>query len=195
MLVSGSQLTSTPIMSLQTGTQLGTAETPIINPNNLKIVAYEVEGPNLDLHPSLLLISDVRELSDMGMIINSSEEFVGEEDVIKLKPLYDLKFSVINKHVVDERKKKIGKVIDYTIDPESFVIQQLCVKRPLLKNLSEAELLIHRSQIVEINDSQIIIKSETSKKKVGVKNGTLDYVNPFRQHAPHAEGTEIKSKS
>lgn len=195
MLVSGSQMASTPIMSLQTGTQLGTAETAIINPSNLKIVAYEVEGPNLDLHPSLLLISDVRELSDMGMIINSSEEFVGEDDVIKLKPLYDLKFSVVNKHVIDEHKKKIGKVIDYTIDPESFVIQQLCVKRPLLKSLSEAELLIHRSQIVEINDSQIIIKSGTKKKSSAVKDAALNYVNPFRQQAPHAEGTEMKGKS
>lgn len=197
MLVTGTQLVGTPIMSLQTGTKLGTAETAIINPSNLKIVAFEVEGQNLDLHPSLLLVSDVRELSDMGMIINSSEEFVGEDDIIKLKPLYELKFDLIHKHVVDDRKHKIGKIIDYTIDPESFVIQQLCVKRPLLKSLSEAELLVHRSQIVEINDTQVIIKSGVNKKPsvANATASTLDYVNPFRQNAPHAEGTEVNEKS
>lgn len=194
MLLTGSQLAGTPIMSLQTGTQLGTAETAIINPANLKIVAYEVEGPNLDQRPTLLLIDDVRELSDMGMIINSSEEFVGVDDIIKLKPLYELHFSLINKHVVDERKKKIGKVIDYTVDPESFVVQQLCVKRPLLKSLSEAELLIHRSQIVEINDSQIIIKS-AKVKITGSKAKAMDYVNPFRQNTPQAEGSKMKVKA
>jgi uncharacterized protein YrrD len=195
MLITGSQLVGTPIMSLQTGMPLGAAEGAIINPSNLKIVAYEVEGPNLDQHPSLLLVSDIREFSDMGMIIDSSDEFVGAEDVIKLKPLYDLKFTVLGKQVVDERRQKIGKVVDYTIEPRGFVIQQLSVKRPLLKSINEAELLVHRSQIVEINDRQIIVKAAHHKKTASNKKGALDYVNPFKQKAPQPETAKIDTHS
>lgn len=188
MLVTGSQISGTPVMSLQTGTALASTENAIINPANLKIVAYELEGPSLDSKPSLLLVSDIREFSDMGMIVNSSEEFVSPDDIIKLQPLYDLKFTLIGKHVKDTDHRKVGKVTDYTVDPGSFVIQQLNVKRPLLQSLHEAERLIHRSQIVEINDHEIIIKS--GKAKHGSKKA-MRYTNPFRQKTPQPEAVKI----
>lgn len=197
MLLTGSQLVGTPIMSLQTGARLASVKLAIINPGNLAVVAYEVEGPNLDQEPSLLLVHDIREFSDIGMIIDSSDEFVGSEDVIKLKPLYEIKFTVVDKQVIDEDRKKIGKVTDYTIDADSFVIQQLNVKRPLFKSLQDAELLVHRSQIIEINDTQIIIKSGKNRKQVTADQGagSLRYVNPFRQKAPQPEAAELDTKS
>ena len=196
MLLTQSQLVGTPVMSLQTGTPLALIETPIINPSNLKIIAFEVEGPNLDLRPSILLVSDIREFSDVGMIIDSSDEFVGSDDIIKLKPLYELHFTVVGKHVVDEKHKKIGKVTEYTFDADSFVIQQLNVKRPLFQSLNEAELLVHRSQIVEINDEEIIVKSATNKKPArSKKKADLAYANPFRQSSPQPETADTDVKS
>lgn len=196
MLLTGSQLLGTPVMSLQTGALLATAELAIINPGDLTVIAYEVEGPNLDQRPSFLLVNDIRELSDVGMIIDSSDEFVGAEDVVKLKPLYEMHFTVVDKHVIDEDRKKIGKVTDYTIDADSFIIQQLNVKRPLLKSLSDAELLIHRSQIIEINDKEIIVRSAKNQKTAEdeSKVGNLRYVNPFRQKSPQTEATELQPK-
>jgi len=191
MLLTGSQLIGTPIMSLQTGAELAKTKEAIINPADLKIVAYEVEGSNLDQEPSLLLVSDIREFGDIGMIIDSSDEFVGSDDVIKLKPLYALRFSVLNKQVVDEHHKKIGKVDDYTVDIDSFVIQQLNVRRPLLKSLNDTEFLVHRSQIVEINDDEIIIKSGEHKQPAKVVEKSRHYANPFRQTpAPQPETIE-----
>ncbi len=192
MLLLGSQLIDTPVMSLQTGTELARTKEAIINPNNLKVLAYEVEGPTLDEDNSLLLVGDIREMSEVGMIVDSSDEFVSAEDVIKLKPLYDLHFTVLNKHVVDEQGKKIGKVVNYSIDIDSFVIQQLSVKRPLFKSLNDAELLIHRSQIVEINDHLIIVKSGKVKQTHAVKKGSRHYVNPFRQPNPQPESIDAQ---
>lgn len=181
-------------MSLQTGTELAKTKEAIVNPGDLRIVAYEVEGPNLDQSPSLLLMNDIREIGDMGMIIDSSDEFVGSEDVIKLKPLYDLHFSVVDKQVLDENHKKIGKVADYILDVDSFVIQQLSVKRPLLQSLNDTELLVHRSQIIEINDHEIIIKSGEHAQPVVTKEPSRHYVNPFRQSAPQPESVETNQQ-
>lgn len=191
MLLTGSQLIGTPIMSLQTGTELAKTKEAIINPADLTIVAYEVEGANLDQEPSLLLIGDIREFGDIGMIVDSSDEFVGSDDIIKLKPLYALHFSVLGKHVVDENHKKIGKVEDYTVDIDSFVIQQLAVKRPLLKSLNEAELLVHRSQIIEITDDEVVIKSGEHRQPEAVAETSRHYVNPFRQTSPQPESAEV----
>lgn len=193
MLVLGSRLKETPVMSLQTGTRLALTDTPLIDPANLKIIAFELEGPLLKEKPSFLRVADIREMSGVGMIIDSSDELLGLDDVIKIKALYDLGFKLIGMNVIDEHKKKLGKVDNYTVETGSFVIQQLNVKRGILRSLTDTGLLIHRSQITEINDNAIIVKS-TAKKMMTlepVMEATRrEYVNPFRQTAPQPEQTD-----
>ena len=65
MLILSSKLKNTPIMGLQTGTQLALASEPLINPANLQILAYQLEGPSLDNEVTLLRIADIRELSKL----------------------------------------------------------------------------------------------------------------------------------
>lgn len=186
MLLPGSQLIGTPVMSLQTGKELAQASEAVINPHNLTVIAYKVEGQHLDHDPSYLRIADMRELGSLGMIVDSSDEFIEPEDIISDKSIYDLGFTLEGKHVIDDRKKKIGKVTDYVVDVDSFVIQQLNVKRPLLQSFTNDELLVHRGQIVEVNDTTIIIKSGKVKNRVKVE-ASKHFVNPFRQSSPQPE--------
>jgi len=186
MLVFGSRLINTPVLSLQTGRELARANHPIIDPRHLTIVAYEVTGPRLDQTPSLLRIADVREFSDIGMIIDSSDELVGPSDVIKLSEIIELNFKLIDLPVKDERGRKLGRVVDYSVEVPSFVIAQLSVKRPLFRSLNDSELLIHRSQIAEITDDQIIVKSAEDKPKP-IKQSARQYTNPFRSQTPQTD--------
>lgn len=179
MLILGSRLIHTPILSLQTGTKLALTKNPIINPENLKIIAYEVEGPLIKTEPTFIRIDDIRELSDIGLITDSSDELINLDDVIIVDRLFKLNFKLVGKNVIDELKKKLGKVEDFSIDSNSFVIQQLHVKQGIIKNLTNTNLLINRSQIVEINDTEIIVR--TSVKKIETaKPQKLNYLNPFR---------------
>ena len=189
MLMLGSRLHDTPVMSLQTGTRLAKITTPVINPANLKILAYEVDGPLLNEHPSFLRTEDIREMGALGMIIDSADEIIGLDDVIKVKELRELDFQLIGLPVIDEHKHKLGKVDDYTLETHGYVIQQLNVKRGLLRGLNDTGLLIHRSQIVEVNDNFIIVKSTGRKKMVTPIMDTpkREYVNPFRGTTPQTE--------
>lgn len=167
-------------MSLQTGSELARTTAAVIDPRTLTIIAYEVAGPLLDKHPSFLRVADIREHSNIGLIIDSSDEFVGLDDVIKLKEVYDFGFTLNGLSVIDEHKKKLGKVDGYSVELDSFVIQQINVKRPILKSLGDTELLIHRSQIVKVSDSTITVKAGTINAEP-VKSTVSTYVNPFRQ--------------
>jgi uncharacterized protein YrrD len=191
MLLLGSRLIGTPIMGLQTGTRLAVTKFPIIDPSNLKIVAYEVDGPMLVERPSLIRIADVRELSDIGMIIDSHDEFVGVKDVIAIQKIYDLGFKLIGLTVIDETKRKLGNVADYNLDTDSFFIQQLNVKQGLLKSLSDTELLISRAQIIEINDREIIVKAAAKKLEPIEKINQLTYLNPFRSTSPQTNNKNV----
>lgn len=190
MLLLGSRLIGTPVMGLQTGTKLAQTATPLIDPANLKIVAYVVEGPLLAERPSIIRMADVRELSDIGMIIDSNDEFISVHDVISINKIYDLGFKLIGMGVIDETKHKLGKVEDYSLDSSSFVIQQLNVKRGLVKNLTDTGLLIHRSQIVEINDQFIVVRTTAKRPEPVMEAERRAFVNPFRSSSPQPENSK-----
>lgn len=180
MLITGSRLLHAPVMSLQTGGELARTTLPIIDPSTLEILAYELTGPLLSTHPSLLRVVDVREFSEIGLIVDSSDEFVSPEDIIKLNEIFTLHFNIEGMHVIDKKGHKLGKVDGYTIDTSGFRIQQLSVKRPFLKSLNDTHLLIHRTQINEINDKAIIVNSETKPQPV-ITTVRGAYHNPFRK--------------
>ncbi len=194
MLISADRFLNTPVMSLQTGSELARTSREIINPKNLSVIAYELEGRLLDQYPSLLSVNDIREIGPLGMIIDSTDEIIGVDDVIAIKEIYDIDFRLKDKLVTDEKNHKIGKVIGYTLAAGNFIIQQLRVRRPLLKSFGDTELLIHRSQIVKVTDDRIIVKSATIShiaEKTPAPN-INSYDNPFRKQArTQPEATEI----
>lgn len=191
MLIAGSRFLNAPVMGLQTGSELARTHREIIDPATLEIIAFELEGPLLTERPSLLRIVDVREFSDIGIIVDSSDEFVGLDDIIKLKEIYDLGFELIGKHVIDEKKERLGKVIAYTVDTVGFMVQQLSIKRPLLKSFSDTELLIHRSQIVEVNDDEIIVRADTATASEPTPTPLPSYHNPFRPSSPQPNNSDL----
>lgn len=179
MLLPHDRLLKTPIMSLQTGTQLAAIARILVDPRDLTIAAYELEGHMLDEHPSFLRPTDVRELSSLGLIVDSSDEFVGLEDVIRIKQVRGYNFNLIGIDVFDDRKTRLGKVQGFNLDSSSFSIQQIVVKRPLLRSFGETELLIHRSQIIEVQNHRITVSAGTEVKP-SAKDKVREFTNPFR---------------
>lgn len=193
MLILGSRLTNTPVMSLQTGTRLAHTQRPIIDPATLRILAYEVDGPLLTQKPSFVRTNDIREYGRLGMIIDSDDELIGLEDVINIKKIYDLQFPLNGIPVIDEHKRKLGKVEDYTLDTGDFVIQQINVRRGFLQGITDTGLLINRSQILEINNNSIIVKAPSVRSAEPVMQAMRgEFVNPFRTPKPQTGPETIR---
>lgn len=192
MLIAFERFVDTPVMSLQTGSELARTSNILVDPRDLTIVAYELTGPVLDQRPSFLRPVDVRELSNLGLIVDSSDEFVGMDDVIRIKQVYEYQFSLLGLDVIDEKKKKLGKIQGFNVDSGSFSVQQINVKRPLLKSFGETELLIHRSQIVEVRESFVSVRSATSEEPT--KAPMREFANPFRTTSVQPESIEFESR-
>lgn len=188
MLILGSRLIHAPVMSLQTGTKLASTVKPVIDPANLRLLAYEVEGPLLSETPAFIRTNDIREYGRLGMIIDSNDELIGLEDVIQIKKIHSLGFPLIGIAVIDEHKRKLGKVDDYTLDTNDFVIQQLNVRRGIFQGITDTGLLINRSQIIEINNAAIIVKAPSVKSAEPVMKAIRgEFVNPFKPAKPEPE--------
>lgn len=194
MLIPGSQLIDIPVMSLQTGNEIARTLRAIINPDNLYIIAFELKGSSLDYSPTFLRIEDIREVGELGLIIDDSDELVGLGDIISLKNIYEKNFEIDGLKVIDDNKNKIGKVLGTVINPSTFIIQQINVKRPLLKSFNDTEILIHRSQIIDVNNSNIVVRSPTIKAAAELAK-PYSYVNPFSKQTARPDTTNIESTS
>ena len=184
MLLNSSRLIGCPVLSLHLGGPIGRVTGEIVDPNDLKIIALNVDGPQTGDgdHGDILDVRSVREFSNIGMIIDSIDDLVSKGEVIKFDEIMDLNFNVIGLAVKTKKGKKLGKIVDYTFDPESMQIMQFIVKRPMMKSLLDPELVIGRSQIKEVNDYELIVKDDERKiqKESGKKDFVPNFVNPFR---------------
>jgi sporulation protein YlmC with PRC-barrel domain len=181
MLLNGLSLRGIPVMSLHLGDEISRTGEPIIDPNSLRIVAFWLNGGQIGgEYGNILEMESVREIASLGMIIDSIDELVSYGDVIRLDKIIDINFSLIGKKVESSKGARLGKVVDYIIDPETFTIMQLIVKRPAMKSFFDSELTIGRSQIKETTDHKIIVKEELADAGSN-KDFVPNFVNPFRK--------------
>ena len=186
MLIDASKLLGCPVLSLHVNGPIARAEGEIVNPDNLKIMAFRVWGAAIQNDPDagdILETRDVREFSRLGMIVDSIDVFVNPGDVIKLDKVMSLNFSLIGLKVVTKKGSKLGKIVDFTVKTDDWSVRQLIVKRPIVKSLVDPELVIPRKEILELFDDRIVVKDEENKiKKVAVKEEFVpNFVNPFRE--------------
>lgn len=187
MLLYSSKLRGTPIISFQTNAPVGQVADIVIDPDNLHIIALRASGPLINRSANILSISSIRGYSSYGIVIDGVDEFVADDDIIHVSEILALNFDLIGLKVESKQGHNIGRVIDYTVDTESYIVQQIIVKRPLIKSLSDPVLTIHRKEIVEITDYKIIVKDEakTIKARSEKEDFVPNFVNPFRKSEPN----------
>lgn len=186
MLIDSSRLLGCPVLSIHQSAPVAHVEYEVVEPESLKVIAFQVWGATIQNDPDLgeiLDTRDIREFSSIGIIVDSESDFVNPGDVVKIDKTLELRFSLIGLKVVTKKGSKLGKVIDFVVDTNTWKVQQLIVKRPLAKSLVDPELVIPRREILEIDDYKITVKDEeeTIKKTVARQTFVPNFVNPFRE--------------
>lgn len=164
MLKLSEHILDLPVMSLRTGGRVATATVPIINPNNLQIEGWMCDD-QFSKSQLILLKQDVRDFVPQGIAIDDHEVLAEPEELVRLKEVLELKFEIIGKSVVTNHRRKLGKVSDYALDPLTMKVQKLYVSRPVYKSLTEGQLTIDRSQIIEITHTKIVVRDTDIKVK------------------------------
>jgi uncharacterized protein YrrD len=161
MLQLSGMIINRPVLSLRTGTQVGLALAPIINPNNLKIEGFFTKNSG---RKQLILVSqDVREVMPQGIVVNDEDVLTDPNELVRLQGVIDVNFELLGKHVETADGRKLGKVGDYATETDSMYIKKLYVSQPIYKNFSGGNLGIDRTQIVEITDKKIVVNDLEAK--------------------------------
>lgn len=170
MLLLSASLLNQPVLSLRTGGTVAIAQTPIINPNNMKIEGFYCQDSRSG--QQLVLVSqDIRDIIKQGFVVNDFDVLAEPEDLVRLEDVMKIRFDLMGKPVVTVSKDKVGKVNDYAADQETLYIQKLYVGQSLLKSLGGGQLSVDRSQIVEITNKKIIVQDLVQLNKAGMPAG------------------------
>lgn len=156
MLQLSANLLNRPILSLRAGGEVAQAMEAIINPNNLKIEGFYCQ--DINRRNAVLLYQDIRDIIPQGFIVNDLDVLADPSELVRLKEVMDLHFILLGKQVVTVSKEKLGKVTDFAAETTTMFVQKLYISQSLLKNLTSGNLVIDRTQIVEINDKHIIVQ-------------------------------------
>jgi len=196
MLVLNSQIIGKLVQSIHTGSSIGQLKHAIVDYNNLKVIAYDVDGPLVKQEDlDILMTNDIREYAPVGAIVDSLDSLATGNDVVAVKHIRDVQFDPLHLKVKTKKGKKLGQVVDFILDTQDFLIQQLIVRRPPMQALLDPELTISRDKIVEVTDYYIVINDDTEKpkaraeKKQEAPEFVPNYVNPFKKPelAPETE--------
>lgn len=165
MLCLGQSVIGKNVLSLRTGAPVGSVNDIIIDPNNLKIEGWHVQDL-FNKRSKIVLSLEVRDILSQGIVVNDHDAMTDPHDLIRLKPILDLHFSLLNLPVFTDHKKRLGKVNDYAFDKDAMIVQKLYVGQPVMKSFSGGTLMIDRSQIVEITNRRIVVREPTVQEKV-----------------------------
>jgi len=169
MLQLSGSLINRPVLSLRTGGVAATTTGAIINPNNLKIEGFYCTDAFDRKKQLVLLYQDIRDVIPQGFVINDHDVLAEPEELVRLKQLMDIGFVLMGKTVKTVSRQKIGKVVDFATDTTTMYVQKVYVGQSLLKNLAGGSLGIDRTQIVEINDKNIIVQDLARPIPAGAK--------------------------
>jgi sporulation protein YlmC with PRC-barrel domain len=165
MYALASQMTSLPIISLQTGEAVALTKSPIIDIGSFEIKAYRCEGAR-QKHDFILMARDVRQLAADCVIIDNEEELVEPGDLVRLSALLKANYSPIDKTVVSDTGRKLGHVEDYTVNLETHRVDKLHVRQSMFRAWLGSNLLIDRSQIIDVTPKVIPVRDATVRASV-----------------------------
>src|SRR5688500_34079 len=140
MLQLSGSLLNRPVLSLRTGGVVATATEAIINPNNLKIEGFYCTDRFERNKTTVLLYQDIRDVIPQGFVVNDHDVLVEPEELVRLKDLMNLHFTLLGKHVVTTNKQKVGKVVDFASETTTMYVQKIYVGQSIFKNLSGGNL-------------------------------------------------------
>lgn len=175
MLLNYAKVISLPLASIRSSAKIGYADGLVINPNNLHVDAIWCSlsnGKRLLLSPM-----DIRGLSLRGVIINDHENLLEETDAIRLKPILQYKFNLVDK-IAYLGKRKIGRVEDFAINIENLYIQKIYIKPNILNRFAAERMTFDRSSVEEVTNQKIIFKNHNTVKVMNLKeNPVLPHIN------------------
>jgi uncharacterized protein YrrD len=172
MLILRSSLINLPVVALQSGEQLAVVSDSIIFQSNLSLVGFWCRVKKPDDY--LLLGRDVNFVAKNCVAVDSNASISSPHDIARIDNIRQENYQLIGTPVITMSGDKLGKVHDCAFELDNGQVQKLYVKPSLWSSISRSELIIDRSQIINLalTPRQIIVADTAVSLEAAAKHHT-----------------------
>ncbi|MBU2595394.1 PRC-barrel domain-containing protein [Patescibacteria group bacterium] len=162
MLISALELKDGEVISLESGAVIGKIREPIVDPNNGKVLAFDVRVGFLTKR-LILSSNDIIEWQHSALLVYGMNVLV---EPIEIKRVFDLikkRVRIIGKKALTQKGVKLGRVEDVYIDSTTGMIAKYNLTHGILSNFIEEGRIIPANLVVKIDKKGIIFKDSVAE--------------------------------
>jgi uncharacterized protein YrrD len=162
MLVQYSKIINSPVVELQTQTQIGVVDDLVIHKTKLEVYGIVLKKSSILSfgEPKAVTSTDIVEINPQATIVNNADSAVPLSEAVRLKEAIEQKYKGIYQRIVSKNGKNIGLVYDYLIDSTTQKISKFYCRTLL------AEKIISARSVIKIEGKKITIKDEFEAEKI-----------------------------
>ena len=163
-----SQIIATEIIT-ETGHYAGRVSDVVVDPDTGKVLGFLVGSKRQKIVASADIL-----FWNQRVIIHDMSDIFDLEEIIKIEKIVKNNIPIINNKVVTKSGMQLGKVYDFAIHPQLFVLTKVFVTKSFLGVFGYDRKMIAHKNILEIKKDMIIVKDPvelipTEEKKANLK--------------------------
>ncbi len=169
MIALATDLHKAKVLSLRQGSSIGIVGKILLEKTNLRVrlLVVDVFGQK---ESGYLLPDDIRLSEDKKIIIDSEEKLSNKEDLIRDQATIEQELTLFDLPVITLSGKKLGRVENYAFDSTNYLATKIYVQTSILKNLIHDNLIIDRSDIVDVKPDKLIVRDAYASDKQVARN-------------------------
>ncbi len=158
MLLEVSKVVGLPVGFMEEGRRGAQVSDIVFDPSQMKIIGFLAKGGGFWSSEKVIALSDVLEVDAGGVAINSVDDLLDKEEIVRVGELLKKKTHLLGLRVYDKEEKYLGRVYDGVFEAETGYLFRIYVKNIWRKYIFE------RKQINSIDNKKIVIDTENTIK-------------------------------
>ena len=155
-----SNILGTPVFDQDGGRPITTVRDLVVDPESGKLIAFVVnQSKNLIITPvDILFWKEILKVRDRDAIISASE-------VLRVESVQKNGIHFFHNKVETKSGKFLGKVVDFEIDTNLYVLARIHVAKGFLGLIKYDSRIIPADHIVEVLEDKIVVKDDFQEVK------------------------------
>lgn len=168
MLIQANTIIGMPVLSLHTAEVIAEVSGILIDPGKLEVAAFWVDDGESE-EDLLLLPQDIRDAHGHRIFVDSHDVFAEPGDLLRLKPLLEKPFEIVDLPVITTMGRKMGKVESFAIHIPGLRVRKLYINPTLMQRILRDHYIVDRKQVVDVKEDRLVVEDTELRKRASAK--------------------------
>lgn len=155
MLIELSKFEGMAVGALDEGMLIGRVRYALVDPDEIKVVGFAVKEKGLFAKLSVVSILDVVDIEKGAMVINSKENLVDKDEIVRIGKILKYKFKLLGLPARTKSGQMLGRLTDVVVDSDTgdinrfytqFLLQHRVFERPQIEKITWQEIIIDNEE-------------------------------------------------